>query len=86
MQIRITRTDSDTAAIVQVDGRLTVTAVPELERECQSPRGALYLDLKNLLSADAEGVKALNKLVESGARLVGESPYVRLQLGLKADE
>jgi anti-anti-sigma regulatory factor len=86
MQIRITKTTSASAAIVQVDGRLTATAVPELERECQSAEGTLYLDLTNLLSADAEGLKALNKLVESGARLVGESPYIRLQLGLKEDE
>jgi len=86
MQIRITRTDSDTAAIVQVDGRLTVTAVPELERECQSAEGTLYLDLTNLLSADADGMEAIRRLVSKGARLVGESPYIRLQLGLKEDE
>jgi anti-anti-sigma regulatory factor len=86
MRLRISRTDSDTATIVQVDGRLTATAVPELERECQSPRGTLYLDLSNLVLADAEGVKALTKLAESGVRLIGESPYIRLQLGLKEDE
>jgi hypothetical protein len=86
MQIRITKTTSDSATIVQVDGRLIEGSVADLEGECQSPRGTLYLDLTNLLSADAEGLKALNKLVESGARLVGESPYIRLQLGVKEDE
>ncbi len=86
MQIRITKTDSDTATIVQVDGRLAEDAVADLEGECQSPRGTLYLDLTNLISADAEGLKALNKLVESGARLVGESPYFRLRLKLEEDE
>ena len=86
MQIRITRTDSDTATIVQVDGRLAEDAVADLEGECQSAEGTLYLDLTNLLSVDAEGLKALKRWVESGARLVGESPYIRLQLGLKEDE
>jgi len=86
MQIRITRTDSDTAAIVQVDGRLTAGSVADLERECQSAEGMLYLDLTNLLSADADGIKAIKRLVENEARLVGESPYIRLQLGLKEDE
>ncbi len=86
MQIRITRTTSDSATIVRVDGRLAEDAVADLEGECQSAEGTLYVDLTNLLSADAEGLKALKRWVENGARLVGESPYIRLQLGLKEDE
>ncbi len=86
MRVRITRTDSDSATIIQVDGRLTEGAVADLEGECQSAEGTLYLDLTNLLSADAEGLKAIKRLVENEARLVGESPYIRLQLDLKEDE
>jgi len=80
MRVRITRTDSDTAAIIQVDGRLAEGSVADLERECQSAEGTLYLDLTNLLSADADGIKAIKRLVESEARLIGESPYIRLHL------
>jgi hypothetical protein len=86
MQIRITKTTSDTATIIQVDGRLIEGSVAVLEGECQSAEGTLYLDLTNLLSADAEGLKAIKRLVENEARLVGESPFIRLQLGLKEDE
>ena len=86
MRVRITKTTSDSATIIQVDGRLTEGSVADLEGECQSAEGTLYLDLANLFSADAEGLKALKRWVENGARLFGESPYIRLQLGLKEDE
>jgi len=80
MQLRITKTTSDSATIIQVDGRLAEGSVADLERECQSAEGTLYLDLTNLLSADVDGIKAIKRLVENEARLVGESPYVRLHL------
>jgi anti-anti-sigma regulatory factor len=86
MRVRIIKTTSEAGTVIRVDGRLAKDSVADLERECQSAEGRLYVDLTNLLSADASGIEALRTLAESGARLMGESPYIRLQLERSEDE
>ena len=65
---------------VKVDGRLTLEGVAELDRQCGSTTGTVYLDLSNLRSADAEGVEAIRALADRGIRLSGASPYIELLL------
>jgi hypothetical protein len=86
MSVRITKTTSDACTILKVDGRLVADGVADLEREWQSTDGTVYLDLTELLSADAESIGAIQRMVDGGARLLGASPYIRIQLGLKEEE
>jgi len=86
MSLRITKTTSDACTIFKVDGRLVADGVADLERDCQSTEGTVYLDLTELLSADAESIEAIQRMVGGGARLLGASPYIRIQLGLKEEE
>jgi hypothetical protein len=86
MSLRITKTTSDACTIFKVDGRLAADGVADLERDCQSAEGTVYLDLTELLSADAQSIEAIKRMVDGGARLLGASPYIRIQLGLKEEE
>jgi ABC-type transporter Mla MlaB component len=53
------------------------SVLTKLVDECQPP---VQLDLADLLSVDAAGLRTLASLEARGAELVGASPYVSLQL------
>ncbi len=78
MRLRITKTTAGTVTTLKIDGELTGEGVAELEKECASVDGPVDLDLSQLVKADAEGVRALKKVLGSGARLVAASLYVEL--------
>jgi len=65
---------------VSLAGSLTVSEAGELLKTCPSTKGQVVLDLTNLRSADAEGIKVIRELVAGGARLRGVSPFIRLLL------
>jgi ABC-type transporter Mla MlaB component len=65
--------------VVRLAGRLGEAQVPELLQACSQP-GVLQLDLTDLLSADAAGVEALQRVQAQGATFVGVSGYIQLKI------
>jgi hypothetical protein len=65
--------------VVRLAGRLSVAQVPELLTAC-SAVGLLQLDLTDLVSADAAGIEALQRVRGRGATLVGTPGYIQLKL------
>jgi anti-anti-sigma regulatory factor len=63
--------------IIRLEGRLNAKNVGNLKKEIQGASGNVLLDLTDLRSADAEGVRALRPFAAKGAKLVGASPYIR---------
>jgi ABC-type transporter Mla MlaB component len=70
--------------IVRLAGRLSAAQVPELLIAC-ADQAAIELDLTDLLSADASGIEALQRLRRKGATLSGTPGYIQLQLHTAAD-
>ena len=77
MTIRLTASTDGTTTTVLVEGHLTSADPPDVSAACQPADAALCLDLSNLKSADADGVRALRSLSEKGAELRGANPYIR---------
>ena len=77
MTTRITASTDGTTTMVLIEGNLTGADLPDVSTACEAADGALCLDLANLKSADADGVRALRSLSEQGAELRGANPYVR---------
>jgi hypothetical protein len=65
--------------IVRLAGRLSVAQVPDLFIACAGQSG-IELDLTELLSADAAGIEALQRMRRGGATLSGTPGYIQLQL------
>ncbi len=60
-------------------GRLSVAQVPELLGACAESL-PVQLDLTDLVSADAAGIEALQRLRGKGATLYGAPGYIQLKL------
>jgi len=80
MSVRIRNTRDFSGTVLRVDGYLTAEDVDELDREYCSVQGASVLDLTDLQSADAEGVRCLQRLISLGAEIRGSSHYIALLL------
>ena len=65
--------------VVRLAGRLSVAQVPELLTAC-AYRGPVDLDLSELVSADAAGIDALQRVRGQGASLVGTPGYIQLKI------
>ena len=85
MNLRITTKQSAVVTVVQVDGDLRGQGVGELEKVCQSIAGPFCLDLADLQSVDAEGVRAIHALADRGAAVTGVSRYIQKLLDRKVD-
>jgi len=70
--------------IVRLAGRLSAAQVPELFNTWAG-QGSIELDLTDLMSADAAGIEALQRIRRSGATLSGTPGYIQLQLHTAAD-
>ena len=64
--------------VVRLAGRLSGAQVPELLAACAAH--PLELDLTDLVSADAAGIDALQRVRSKGATLVGTPGYIQLKL------
>lgn len=62
---------------IQLAGRLNAARVHELRSACAGACGPLRIDLTDLLSADAVGLDALQRLRSAGAEIVGVAQYLR---------
>jgi len=65
--------------IVRLAGRLSAAQVPELFIAVAGQSG-IEVDLTDLLSADAAGIEALQRMRRGGATLSGTPGYIQLQL------
>lgn len=74
----------DDRCLVQLAGRLSVAQVPELFDAC-AEAAPLHIDLTELVSADAAGIEALQRLRGHGATLFGASGYLQLKLDSPSD-
>ncbi len=78
--IRITTQQSGGLTVVRIDGRLRKEGAVELEKLCGSIEGPLCLDLANLQSIDAHGVRTISELEAKGAAVTGVSPFIAMLL------
>jgi len=76
--LRITAVPGEDQQTLRLEGRLGAGEVPELERSAEALVGAL--DLKNLLSADEEGLAALRRLRDRGIEIRNASCYLAMRL------
>ena len=67
MTLRITTVPGKNKTTIRVEGRLAAEGVEELQKEIQLVAGPVHLDLADLQSADAEGVRALRSLSEASS-------------------
>jgi len=65
--------------VVTLAGRLSAAQVPEFLTACGDNDG-LELELTDLVSADAAGIEAIQRIRAKGATLVGVPGYIRLKL------
>jgi hypothetical protein len=70
--------------LVQLAGRLSVAQVPELLGACAEAT-SIQVDLTDLVSADAAGIEALQRLRGQGATLFGAPGYLQLKLDTPGD-
>lgn len=80
MTVRILTETKPEATVIRIEGDLRAEVIEELDRVSGEAGGPLVLDLTNLASADAEGLRALGSLLKQGAELRGASPYIRMRL------
>jgi hypothetical protein len=71
--------------VVRLAGRLTVAQIPDLLQTCAEGGNALVLDLTDLISADAAGIEALQRIRAMGASLIGVPGYLQLKLDSPPD-
>ena len=77
--------DADPATMV-LQGRLSVAEVAVFEKTATEAGLPLCLDLRQLLGADAEGLRALRRQRRHGVSFTGVSPYMELLLESTAGE
>jgi hypothetical protein len=80
MTFRLTSVAAEDGTLLRIDGQLTRDGLEELEHACRSAARPLTLDLAGLRMADDKMLEALVRLREAGARLVGASQFLELQL------
>jgi hypothetical protein len=78
MTLRITAIPKERPTTLRLEGRLGAEEVPELERSVDA--SIRHLDLRDLVSADEEGVAALRRLRGRGLKLKSASRYFALRL------
>ena len=80
MTVRIMTATEPDATVIRIEGDLSVEELEEFDRVCGKTNGLLVLDLTNLGSADAEGLRTLASLMKQGIEIRGASPYIRMRL------
>jgi hypothetical protein len=78
LTLRITPFPTDDPETLRLAGRLRAEEVPELERSAEA--GLRALDLRELLSADEEGLAAIRRLRDRGVEIRNASRYLAMRL------
>ena len=77
MECRIQVQQQAGGCTIHLAGRLNAAQVHELRTAFADATGPIRIDLTDLLSADAVGLDALQRLRSSGAEIVGVAQYLR---------
>ena len=80
MTLRIELAVGSDPATMVLQGRLSVAEVAVLEETAAEAGLPLCLDLRQLLGADADGLRALRRQRRRGVCFTGASPYMELLL------
>jgi hypothetical protein len=86
MTLRIDLAAGANPTTMVLQGRLSVAEVAEFEKTAAEAGFPLCLDLRQLLGADAEGLRALRRQRRRGAAFTDVSPYMKLLLESTAGE
>ncbi len=81
MKIRIDCHFNGQKKVISIAGRLTETAVGQLQEAFDQIESSLVVDLSNLVYADNEGIDILRAIIDKGAQVIGASPFIALLLG-----
>ena len=76
MTIRVSTEAGETVTTIRIEGRLTGADLADIRAACARAKPRLRLDLSGLMSADNDGIRALQLLSKTGAELHGASPYI----------
>jgi hypothetical protein len=77
--LRIVETNEILMTTVSLEGKLLISWVPEVRTAVSAAltRGGVYLDLANLLFADAAGIQLLRELIDGErVQLKATSPFL----------
>ena len=85
MTVRVNVKKGKAMTIIEIQGKLMRADQCDLKAACDSANTPLWLDLSKLVSADDEGIRALQSLSDAGAELHEANPYIR-QLLLETDK
>ena len=80
MSLRIGIESANTKTSISIAGDLSAEGVPSLEQALRTNGGCCELDLSYLRFADSAGVEALRRLIDTGATVSGESPFIKMLL------
>jgi hypothetical protein len=80
MALRIFEETIAGEALIALHGWLSVAEVAEFEKAAAATGRPPRIDLAHLNGVDKEGLRALQRLRQQGARLTGASPYIELLL------
>jgi anti-anti-sigma regulatory factor len=80
MTLRIFVEIEEGGATVALHGRLSADEVAEVEKVTTAQGKPLNIDLAQLTGVDAEGLQALRRLRDAGARVTEASPFVEMML------
>ena len=72
--------------LVRLAGRLGSAQVPDLLQACACGEGSVCVDLTDIVSADAMGIEALQRVRDKGATLIAVPEYIQLKLDSLARE
>jgi len=78
LTLRITIPPREYGQTLRLEGRLRAEEVPELERSAEA--GIRVLDLEDLVSADEEGLAALQRFRDRGVEMRNPSRYLAMLL------
>jgi hypothetical protein len=78
--IRITSQHQQNETIVNIDGDMIDTDVPEVRQAQTALTGPVALNLSDLTACSREGVSVLQEWLDSGARLLDATLYLRMVL------
>ena len=85
MTLRIVQQAVADETVIVLHGWLRANDVTEFENLAELAGLPLRIDLEHLAGANPDGLRALLRQEERGARLTGASPYIELLLSRTAD-
>ena len=80
MGLRIDTEFKVSSTVLRIAGNLAGQSVSELEKVSSDLSGRLELDLSNLKWADTQGIDAIRRLRDGGAKVRNASPLIRMLL------